>query len=204
LKITQVFVPAILMGVASLAAGQGAAPTKPATIHIQKAILSTKDGEKASADLQAKFAPRRAAIEKKNADIAAKTDQLKKGAATMSADARDRLSREIDAEQKALQRDQEDFDADVQAEEGKVMNELGNRLLEVIGKYANQNGISLVMDTSNPQSQLIWADPSVDITADIVKLYDLAHPVATAAAPAPAPSAPKPPPAAAAPVVKKQ
>lgn len=205
MKITQVFVPSILMGMAALAAGQGAAPTKPVTIHVQKAILSTKDGEKASAELQSKFAPRRTAIEKKANDINAKQEQLKKGAATMSADARDRLAREIDVDQKSLQRDQEDFDADVQAEEGKVMNELGGRLMEVIGKYANQNGISLVMDTSNPQSQLIWADPSIDITADIVKLYDLAHPVAATAAapPAAAPPAPKPA-SAASPVVKKQ
>jgi outer membrane protein len=204
LKIKQVFVPTIMLGMAALAAAQGGVPSKPATIHIQKAILSTKDGEKASADLQAKFAPRKAAIDKKQADMLAKQDQLKKGAATMSAEARDRLTREIDADQKSLQRDQEDFEADVQAEEGKVMNELGGRLLEVIGKYANQNGISMVMDTSNPQSQLIWADPSIDITADIVKLYDLAHPVAATGAPAPAPAMAPKPPAATAPATKKQ
>jgi outer membrane protein len=202
LKITKFFVPATMMGMAALAAAQGAAPSKPATIHVQKAILSTKDGEKASVDLQTKFAPRRAALEKKQADIASKQDQLKKGAATMSQEARDRLARDIDTEQKSFQRDTEDFDADVQAEEGKIMNELGARLMEVLGKYANQNGISLVMDTSNQQSPVIWADPSIDVTSDIVKLYDLAHPVAATAAAAPTP---KPPPAAApAPVTKKQ
>jgi outer membrane protein len=202
LKITQIFVPAMMMGMAALAAAQGG-PAKPATIHIQKAILSTKDGEKASVDLQNKFAPRRAAIEKKNTDMLAKQDQLKKGAATMSQEARDRLSRDIDTAQKSLQRDQEDFEADVQAEEGKIFNELGGRLMEVLGKYANQNGISIVMDTSNQQSPLIWADPSIDITADIVKLYDLAHPVAPPA-PVPTPAAAPKPPATPAPVTKKQ
>jgi outer membrane protein len=204
LKITQVFVPAMMMGMAALAAAQGGpGPAKPATIHIQKAILSTKDGEKASVDLQNKFAPRRAAIEKKNTDMLAKQDQLKKGAATMSQEARDRLTRDIDTAQKSLQRDQEDFEADVQAEEGKIFNELGGRLMEVLGKYANQNGISIVMDTSNQQSPLIWADPSIDITADIVKLYDLAHPVA-APAPVPTPAAAPKPPVTPAPVTKKQ
>jgi outer membrane protein len=192
----------MLAGVAALAAAQTAAPMKPATIHVQKAILTTKDGEKASSDLQTKFAPRRAALEKKQADITAKQDQLKKGAATMSAEARDRLTREIDSEQKAFQRDTEDFDADVQAEEGKVMQELGGRLMEVLGKYASQNGISLVMDISNQQSPVIWADSGIDITNDIVKLYDLAHPVAAgAAAPTAAPTKPATPPP---PVTKKQ
>jgi outer membrane protein len=204
LKITSVFVPAVMAGMAALAAAQSTPPSKPATINVQKAIVSTKDGEKASADLQSKFTPRRAALEKKREDIAAKEDQLKKGAATMSQDAQARLAREIDADQKAFQRESEDFDADVQTEENKVMQELGGRLMEVLGKYANQNGISLVMDTSNQQSPVIWADPSIDITADIIKLYDLAHPVAaapTAAAPAAAPKTPAP---AGAPATKKQ
>jgi len=201
--------PVLALGVAALAAAQGAAPSKPAIINVQKAIISTKDGEKAQNDLQNKFTPRRSALEKKQADITAKQDQLKKGAATMSQEAKDRLAREIDTSQKSFQRDSEDFDADVQADENKVMNEIGSRMLEVIGKYANQNNISIVVDVGNQQSPVIWADPSIEITNDIVKLYDLAHPPsATATAPAPAkpsvpaaPAAKAPPPA---PVTKKQ
>jgi outer membrane protein len=187
-------------GIAALAAAQSASAPKPATINVQKALLATKDGEKAQTDMQAKFAPRRAALEKKQSEIAQKQDQLKKGAATMSAEARDRLAREIDLDQKSFQRDTEDFDADVQAEENKVMQELGGRMLEVLGKYSNQNGITMVMDVSNPQSPVIWADPGIDITTDIVKLYDLAHPAAAPTAAA----APKPAAAPAPPVTKKQ
>lgn len=201
MKITPVFVPALLVGLAALGAAQGAPPSKPATINIQKAILSTKDGEKAQTDLQAKFGPRRAEMEKKSADIEARKDQLKKGAATMSQDARDRLTRQIDTDQKSFQRDTEDFDADVQAEEGKIMNELGVRLMEVLGKYATQNGVSLVMDVSNQQSPVIWADSGIDITNDIVKLYDLAHPAPTAGA---APAAPRKPATPPPPATKKQ
>jgi hypothetical protein len=62
---------------------------------------------------------------------------------------------------------------------------------------------------SNQQTPVLWADPSADITTEIIKLYDQAHP-GTGAAPAPgtakpaAPptSAPKPP--AAPPATKKQ
>jgi outer membrane protein len=205
-KIRKFLVPVMMLGMAALASAQSPAPQKPATINMQKAMLSTKDGEKASGELQTKFAPRNAAIEKKKSDLLAKQDQLKKGGATMSQEAQARMAREIDADQKAIQRDQEDFEADLQAEEGKIYNELGARLYEVLGKYATQNGLSLVMDTSNQQSPVIWADNTIDITADIVKLYDLAHPTAAAAAPATAPSATKPAvlPAAPAPVTKKQ
>lgn len=56
-------------------------------------------------------------------------------------------------------------------------------MLEVIGKYATQNGIALVLDVSNQQT-VLWADLSVNITDEIIKLYDQAHP-GTAAAPKP-------------------
>ena len=208
MKSTLVFLPGLMAAMASLAAAQTAAPQKPATIQIQKAIMTTKEGEQASAELQAKFTPRHEAIEKKGAEIDNKREQLKKGAATMSQEAQARLAREIENDQKALQREQEDFEGDLQAEEAKIMNTLGGRLYEVVGKYATQNGLTMVVDTSNQQSPVIWADPGIDITADIVKLYDLAHPVS---APTAAPAAATKPPAAApkapavpAPVTKKQ
>ena len=46
------------------------APSKVGIIHIQHAILSTKDGQKALADLQARFGPKKAELEKKQNAIA--------------------------------------------------------------------------------------------------------------------------------------
>jgi outer membrane protein len=70
--------------------------------------------------------------------------------------------------------------------------------MDVIIKYATQNGFAMVVDVSNPQTPVLWADPAVDITNEIVKLYDQGHP-GTGAAPATAKpagtpaAAPKPP-----------
>ena len=178
----------LVLAMATLAGAQTQAPTKVAIIHIQQAILTTKDGQKAQADLGAKFGPTRAALEKKQSDIAALQDQLKKGAATMSDDAKTKIAKDIDSLNKDLTRGGEDYDAEVQQEEGKIMNDLGQKMLDVVGKYAAQNGFAMVLDVSNQQT-VLWADPSVNITAECIKLYDQAHPGA-GAAPA---AAPKPP-----------
>ena len=190
-------VPVLIWGAFAPARVQAQVPTKVAIIHVQSAILGTKDGQKAQQDLQARFTPRRSAIEKKQADLAALQDQLKKGSATMS-----------DAAKEKITRDGEDFDAEVQQEEQKLMNDLGQKMMDVIIKYATQNGFALVVDVSNPQTPVLWADQSINITEPIVKLYDQAHPgtgaapAATApAAAAPKPAAPKP---AAPPAAKKQ
>jgi outer membrane protein len=171
---------------AALANAQTQVPTKVAIIHIQQAIVSTKDGQKAQQDLGAKFGPKRSELEKKKSQIDAMTEQLRKGSATMSDDAKNKMAKDIDTLNKEMTRGGEDYDAEVQQEEGKVMNVLGQQMLDVVGKYAAQNGFAMVLDISNQQT-VLWADPSVNITAECIKLYDQAHPGAGAAPPAAAP-----------------
>ena len=201
-----VMFPALALGLAVLAHAQTATPSKVAIIHVQNAILSTKDGQKAQQDLQVKFNPRKQQIKKKQADIQSLQDQMKKGSATMNDDAKNKIARDIDGGQKALQRDSEDFETDVQQEEGKIMQDLGQKMMDVIIKYATQNGFVMVVDVSNPQTPVLWADPAVDITNEIVKLYDQAHPgtgATTTAKPAGAPAVAPPKPATP-PTAKKQ
>jgi outer membrane protein len=198
LKKNFVVFPALVLGMAAMAHAQ--TPAKVAIIHVQNAILQTKDGQKAANELQGRFAPKKAALDKKQADIAALQDTLRKGSATMSEEAKAKLIRDIDANNKSLQRDTEDAQADLDAEQGKIMQELGNKVMAVLEKYATGNGYALVLDVSNPQTPVLWASQTIDITGDIVKLYDQANPgtgapaaaakpavTAPAAAPAPAP-----------------
>ena len=184
----------------------GPPPTKIAIINIQQAILSTQEGRKAAADLQTKFNPRKSALEKRQNDLSALQDQLKKGGATMSDAAKEKIMRDIDTNNKSLNRDADDFNSDIEQENTKNMQEMGNKLMAILDQYAAQNGLAVILDVSNQQSPVFWADPSTNITADIVKLYDQAHPAVSSlkqAPKAPAAQAPKPS-APAAPPAKKQ
>jgi len=174
-------------GLAILAHAQApapaAVPTRVATIQVQAAILSTGDGKKAQNDLTTKFNSRKQALEKKQSDIQGLQEQLKRGSATMNQDARDKLARDIDAGQRALKYDGEEFEADVQQEENKIMGDLGQKMMDIIIKYATQQGFAMVIDISPQQTPVLWADPSADITQEIIKLYDQAHPAGAVSAP---------------------
>lgn len=183
-------VPALALGAAVVACAQAAAPTKIGVIHVQEALLTTKEGQKAANELQAKFAPKKGELEKKQTDITTLQDQLRKGSATMSDDAKNKLMRDIDSKTTSLKRDSEDFDADVQEEEGKIMQELGAKMMKVLDKYAADNGYAVILDVSNPQTPVLWRATAADITADIIALYDKANPSTGAAAPSAAPSTP--------------
>jgi len=196
LKTNIAIFPALMLGMAAWAEAQTPAPgpVKVATVHVQNAILGTKEGQKAAQDLQTKFNPRRTALEKKQTDITAIQAQMRAGSATMSEAAKAKLARDYDTSTKEFTRSKDDFEAEVQQEEGKLMNDLGQKIMDVIIKHCTKNSIAMVVDVSNQQSPVLWADPSIDITNDIIKQYDQAYP-GTAAAPAPAPAAPATPPA---------
>ena len=182
--------PSLVLAFAALADAQAVIPTKVAIIHVQNAILSTKDGQKAATDLQGTFAPKKADLDRKQQDLAALQDQLKKGSATMSEDAKTKLMRDIDSGTTRLNRETQDAQADLDEAQSKLMQELGNKMMAVVEKYATQNGFALVLDVSNPQTPVLWAASAVDITNDIVKLYDQAYPPGAAGAAKPAAPAP--------------
>jgi outer membrane protein len=163
------------------------APTKIAILYVQNAILQSAEGKKAAAEMQATFNPRRSTLEKRQADVQAQQDQLKKGAATMSDDAKNKLARQIETDGKALKRDADDLNSDAEQEQNKLFQGLFAKLSAVVDQYAKKNGIAVVLDVSNQQGPIMWASASADITTEIVKLYDEAHPVA-AAPPAPPPA----------------
>ena len=199
---TLITVPAFALGLAVLAHAQAAStPTKIGIIHIQNAILATKDGQKAANDLQAKFGPTKSQIDKMQNDVAQVEDKLKKGSQTLSDDARTQLMRERDQKATALKRATEDAQAEVEQEEGKIMQELGQRLMQVLSKYATDNGFAIIIDVSSQQTPVLWAANGIDITKEIVDLYDKNGPAA--AAPAAKPSVTAPPAAAPAPIAPK-
>jgi outer membrane protein len=176
-------------------AGNITLPTKIAVINIQQAIMGTKEGSASAASLQAKYQPKKDEFEKRQRDIQAIQEQLKKGSATMADDAKQKLERDMDAKTKSLQRDTQEVSDDYEQDMGKVFQELGNKMLQIIEQYSYQNGYAAVLDVSNQQTPVIWAAPSSNITADIIKLYDQAHPSSGAPAAAKPPaSAPARPP----------
>ena len=197
---TALSISALILGASSCVYAQGApAPTKVGIIQIQKAIASTKDGQKAAAELNAKFAPTRAKLEKKHTEIESDRARLNQGSNAMAADQKERLMRDIDQKTKALNRDAEDAQAEVDQETGKIMQELGDRILAVIKKYSIERGYALILDVSSQQTPVVHAADQIDITEDIIKLYDQNTPAATSAPP---PAAPRPPAAVPSPVKK--
>lgn len=177
---------ATLLGAASFASAQApvpgtAVPSKVGVIDVQSAIVATSDGKKAAADLQAKFVPKKNELDKKQSDIAALQASLAKSN-VMSDEAKQKVMRDIDKKTTDLKRDTEDANAELEQEQGRIMNDLGGKLMSVLNKYASDNGFALVLDISNQQSGVLFASNTIDVTREIIALYDKSAPMTPSAA----------------------
>jgi len=159
---------------AGLLAQSAGAPSKIGLVSIQEAILSTAEGKKSMADLQKKYQPRQQEIQNEQRDIQAISDQLQKQAATLGDEEQRRLNRDLEEKQKVLKRATEDYQADTAADRDEMFRRIGQKMVKVIQDYAPKNGYSLVMGSD--QVPIYFAATEVDLTDQVVKLYDAAYP----------------------------
>jgi outer membrane protein len=179
---------------ASSAASQ--APTKIGVINVQAAIASTAEGKQAGAELQSQFAPRTADLQNLQKQIQDLQARLQAGQTTLSDEEKARLQRQGDLLTRGFQRKQQEFQDDTNEAQQEVVNRIGRKLVDVLDKYSKDNGYGVILDTSSQQTSVIYAANQIDVTQDIIRLFDQSYPVkAGAVTPSTRPTTPKPAPA---------
>lgn len=190
-------------------AGYGQAPFVPAPtpavkiglINIQRAIIESNEGRVAIERLQKQLAPRQTDVQTRQAEVEKLQKQLREQEKTLSDEARAGLVRQIEAKTKDYNRAYEDATNEAQQAEAQAVNEIGQKMMKVLDEYARKFGYHVVFDVGSPQSPVLWASAAVDLTDDMIKLYNSSAPAAgpatSGAAPAAKPAAKPAAPAAA-------
>lgn len=160
--------------------------SKVGAINVEQAIFASNEGQRDMDALGKKFEPKSTELKTQNDEIEAMKKKLNTQNASLNDQAKGDLQRQIDQKQKALERQAQDAREDFQTQQ----NEIGQRIFQKMGplilKYANDNGLGVIIDTSNPwpNGPVLWAGPSVDITKAIVDAYNVQSGVAAPARPA--------------------
>jgi outer membrane protein len=175
----QMFAVGCLLLTAVMAHAQTAG-ARVAIISMQEAVSRTQEGQKLANDLQAKYKPTQDSMQKQMADINTLRDQLQRGANTMSDDAKRDLIRDIQLKDKQLQRHREDAQADFNSELQQYQQQMLGKIMPVLDKFAKEKGYAVVLDISSQDSPVLYAVNEVNITNDVIQLYDQEYPVAAA------------------------
>jgi outer membrane protein len=170
----------------------GPALTKVGVIDIQAAIFNTNEGRRDIDALAKKFDPKRAELSSLNDEIESLKKQLAAQQDKLNDEERAARVRAIEQKQKNLQRLGEDAQADFQNQQNELVNRIGQRMLEVLRKYAESNSLAVVIDASNQSAGILWAADQVNITPAIVAAYNAQSNVPAQPPSAPGPSATRP------------
>lgn len=179
---------------ATAPAATGPQPSKVGIINIQAAIVGSNEGQQELEKLKTRFEPKQAALEQQAKEIDDLQKQLNTQGDKLNDATRDKMRRDVEAKQRTYQRAVEDTRSEVQSAQDEMLNKIGNKIMPVLDRYAREHGYALILDSSQPfpQGPLLWANvPSVDLTKEIVDLYNVQSGVPAPAA-STVPSAPKP------------
>ena len=201
---TLAYASLLCLGLTQAAAAQAPAPKMSnqsptvAVIQFQPAVTATNEFQRDFAALAKKFEPKRTELKTLTDEIDTLTRQLQADGQKLSEPEQAARARVIDDKKKQAQRlaedDQNDYNQAVQELYGRVASKVD----ALLATYAKDRGFTLVMDRTEQQQEppvVLYAEPSTDITRQIVDAYNQKSgapapepPAAPAPAPKPSPS----------------
>jgi outer membrane protein len=152
---------------------------KVGVINMLQAISSTAEGKQASDQLQAQFAPRQQELESLTKQINDLQQRLN-GGVSLSDDERARLNAQGGRMEREFERKKNAYQEDLNTAQGEAVNGIGAKMMEIVNRYALEQSYTEILDSSAQNSQLLYVAKNVDITEDIIRLYDQAHPLKSA------------------------
>jgi len=170
----------------------GAAPMKVGVINVQVAITSTAVGKQAAAELQSQFAPRQSELDNLRKQIEDLQTRLRTGSNTLSDEEKGRLAADGDRLTRVYQRKQQESQDDFNEAQREIVDRIGRKMIEILDKYSREGGYAIIFDTSAQNTPVIYAANQIDVTQEIIRLYDQSYPVKNAGGPGSRPAAPRP------------
>jgi outer membrane protein len=160
----------------SASSASTAAPgTKVGTINIEQAVIGSNEGRRDLEALGKKLEPKQTELKGQNDELQALQKQLQTQQDKLSPEALASLQKQIETKKKSFDRSVQDAQEDAQNQQKEIFGRILQKMAPVIVKYAQNSGMGMIVDTSNPwpQSPILWADEGkVDITKPVIEAYN--------------------------------
>lgn len=177
----------VLFAAGIAACNQNKTPDKPATpatssskpeiVYINEDTVTTK--YEAAKDMRKRLEDKGKAAQ---SDVGGKRQALQreiaeyqKNAATMSADQRASTEQRLQREGQTEQAYEQNAGAQVQNNQADETKKLYEKVYDFTKQYAKENGYKMVLTFQSGNTQLLYADPSLDVTADFLKKLNDAY-----------------------------
>jgi outer membrane protein len=190
-------VAACLAAVSALAQGAPAPATatpKIGVINVERLVQESALGKEAFNRVKKLNDQKKEEGDKLQKELRDMETKLADQGSALAEDKREALQKSYQEKAIAFKRFQDDANRDLEAAQKKELGELERRVFPVINTVGKERGFTLVFNKF--QSGLVYADEAVDITDEVLKVFNTTVSVPAAkpaeGAAAPKPAAPKP------------
>jgi outer membrane protein len=156
---------------------------KIAYVVLQRVANESAEGKAATARIQALQQKKAGELTEKNKQLQGIQTKLEKEGSVMNATAQADLTKQAERINTDIQRFTQDAQAEIQELQNQLQQQFQTRIEPVLAQVGQEKGLHFIFN--GPDSGLVWADPGLDISADVIKKLD--------AAPASPAITPKPP-----------
>jgi outer membrane protein len=164
---------------------------KYAFVNIQRIANESAEGKAATARINALVQRKQTEGAERTKQLQAAQQKLEAGGSVLNDNARATLQKEIDRLTVDIQRFNEDAQEEVTALQNEAQGDFQIKLIPVIQAVARERNLLAVFSAAD--SGVVWGEPGLDISADVIKRFDAANPAPAAGAARPAaPAAPRP------------
>ena len=147
-----------------------AGPVKLAYVDLQKMLNETKDGKTARAKLEGEKKKMQSDIDKQQNELKKQAEEFEKQKVLLKDEARAKKQDELQQKFVALQQKFVGLQQDLSKREQDLTRDIFEKAAKEIEVVAKRDGYTMVLEKS--ESAVLYADPSIDITAEIVKRVD--------------------------------
>jgi outer membrane protein len=159
------------------------APLRMAFLDLQRIAAESNEGKAASSKVQALTQKKSAELQEKTKQLQGNQQKIQQGGAVLNDAARAQTQKEIDRLTVEIDRFQEDANAEVQELQQSLQADFQEKLRPIVDGVVKELAIGLLFSAGDAGA--IYVDPSLDITAEVIKRFDSAKPApATTAKPA--------------------
>jgi len=162
-------------------------------VDFEGAVVGSAEGKRSSDKFNATVQAKQNELGKRQQELDDQQKKLQNGARTLSDQAKSDLQRDIDRRTTELQRLNEDAQKELSLTRDELLRPIADRASAILNAMAAELNYTLVIDVSNPETNVIWKNPKNDITEELIKRINASAPKEPAK-PAAAPSTNKPPP----------
>jgi outer membrane protein len=145
---------------------------KIAYVNVQRIASESSEGQAATKRLSSLREEKEKDLVSRNAKFEEARKRLETSASVLSESVRGTQQKDVERLQTDLQRATQDAQKAVEDLQNELQLEFQRKLLPVLSEVSATKGLHMVF--SSIDSGVVWADPGLDITTDIIKKLDAA------------------------------